>query len=315
MTSQGARPSSDSTDPLDRDSTESRRDKSRGQSIEAVQASGLPFQLAVESRIRDLGRSHSTRVLAREVPWELPEAGRLGWADIVVDCNTSIYCVVECKRYSPNGSLVFLRTQDAPAAPDLPILHFRRAAPTEHDRGHPGSSGYVYVGHNESERLVSSFCVFKDSEQRILEKIAGEVCLATEALMSVELQGDDDGAYPPLPLSGTRCYAAVIVVNVPLFLCTMSPYDVSLETGRLDDPTKAPVEEVPYIRFQKPLLGLSHLGLLGRRRSWVSSQPVHDRRTHLSGYVAKKERCVWIVSARHLEIFFGAMLNVGFAID
>lgn len=264
----------------------------RGTAVSALQASGLPFQLAVEHRINELNREASAYVVGREVPWRIGDRGPSGWADIVVDCNSSIYCVLECKRYRERN-LVFLRTTEAKGVPWLPVLMFERASREKTERGHPGHSGYVHVEHRPSAGSAYSFCVFKDSEDRILERLASDVSLSTEALMLHELADASDGERIPRI---TRGYLAVLVVNLPLFTCSLDPSLVPLRLGKLPVEAASEIREVPFVRFQKPLGGLDDIGLFGKGMAWPFSQPPERRPSHLSSHVRKRERCVWIVA-------------------
>jgi hypothetical protein len=86
-----------------------------------VNASGLLYQLRVESEVQATRDSHQWQVLAREHPWHNAESGKSGYIDLILDNGPiqrggggQIRLVIECKRISGDAAWVFLAPDISP---------------------------------------------------------------------------------------------------------------------------------------------------------------------------------------------------------
>ena len=219
-----------------------------------VDSSGFAFQLAVE-RFVSAAESPFT-VLTTEHAWTHPRTVETGFADIVLEDTKGTRLVVECKR-ARGGRWVFLRPDERGAVTrnrfplsdaeksEQVIMHWtavdsnRNAIGTDRVRFHPTSP-------------YSAFCIpqgFSEGQKPMLERLAGELVLATEAIAHEQYQLDC--AHRATRGNSAWVYVPVILTTTPLTVCDFNPADMDIGTGLL--PENARFTDVGVIRFVKNL--------------------------------------------------------------
>lgn len=232
----------------------------------ALQGSGFPFQTAVRHAIGAKAGA-GWRVHASEYSWQtLDGEGR--FLDLVAD-NGTFFLTIECKK-TTKDTLIFLRplglahtgqTEDVRClrAEQIPDSTKRLALYCENWRLEPSST-------------VSEFCVVstsKTGDQRMLERDAGEVVLASDAFAEdfrQRFEPDLDAAP-----SAFRLFVPVIVTNAPLVTARYNPTEVSLADGRFKTPPRE-IESCHAVRFQKTFRSESRFDL-GERTVFVVHAP------------------------------------------
>jgi len=224
----------------------------------ALQASGFPFQTAVEHGIRT---AINWKVLAVEVPWTDP-SGADQFLDLVA--RSGQYTIgVECKK-TQKETLTFLLPQEARATTvDRAWLLYADQIRDSTRRWEP-FRGLWRVGPASFE---SSFCVVSTSgsgkDQRLLERDVGRLILGTDAYAQrarrgIPVSAADELGWPFVP---------VLVTNAPLYVARYEPTDVSLDTGEFASPPTN-VDAVPWVRFRKSFPSSGRLDL-GERTAFV----------------------------------------------
>jgi hypothetical protein len=219
-----------------------------------VDSSGFAFQLGVERFV--IAAESPFTVLTTEHAWTHPRTAASGFADIVLEDAKGIRLVVECKR-ARGGRWVFLRPDERGVLPrhrlassaveksEQVIMHWtavdsnRNAIGTDRVQFHPPSP-------------YSAFCIpqgFSEGQKPMLERLAGELVLATEALAYEQYQLD--AAHRSTSRDWVRGYVPVIVTTTPLTVCEFNPADVNIGNGLL--PENATFTDVGVIRFVKNL--------------------------------------------------------------
>lgn len=258
-------------------------ERETGRLTETVNRSGFPLQLRVEHLVNTGGRNEGWRVLYKEHAWRNREEGEGGFIDLVLENQgKGMVLVIECKRRL-GTSWIFLSGL--------------RSTLRRHAR--------VWVTHNEPQGIKhfdwsdiafspsspeSEFCVVadEDSTQRpLLERIASELTLATEAL------AEEDRAFVQSQQVPLRMYASVIVTTAVLKLCSFDAEAVSLDEGKIAD---AKFHDVECVRFRKQLSTVKTDPL-----SFASLASV--RSDARSSFAKAKEHTVFVVGAPHLAKF------------
>jgi hypothetical protein len=247
-----------------------------------VNQSGFPLQMAVEHVVRglrhDAGEMFSWEVIYREHGWQSPE-GDGGFMDLVLQRGAfgPYVLVLECKRVKEAEWLFLVERGAEQPTNDARIWITNRRT------GQLQFSGYFDVV-AEPRSPVSMFCVLdggNDSRRSMLERIAAEVCTATEAL------AEEEQGLPAMAALANklRMYASVIVTNARLVLSRIDPSDIDLASGKT--PT-AIHTEAPWLRFRKQF-------------SDKAAVPA-DAPTFTQAAKAK-EKSVFIVNVSHLSEF------------
>ena len=203
-----------------------------------------------------------------------------GFIDIVLEdqYRTSVL-VVECKRVL-ESSWVFLV--------DNPRFRERSHAKLWVTLTRTGNPKYFdwFDTSLDPPSPVSAFCVVPGQNAKsrpMLERVAGDVVSATEALAAEEqrlISGEIDAL---------RMYGSVIVTTAALRICSFAPENISLHDGMVSEPRYT---EVPCVRFRK------QLSVRSPSRKSLSANVLHA--------VAKaKEHTVFVVNAGALEEFLG----------
>lgn len=209
----------------------------------ALQASGFPFQTAVESVVR---QSDGWRVVAVEFPWQ--DASGDQFLDLVVSCE-GLYLAVECKK-TQKEMLTFLQP--------------RRSAGgrTEYDRAQLLYSRQIddmthrlelYCGQWNVAPMSAeaTFCVLSTSasgrDQRMLERDAQRVVRATDAF-ALKLAAEFRPGGAPEP---DHAFIPIVVTNAAIFVARYEPSEVSLDTGEFAGKPRD-ITAAHWVRFRKP---------------------------------------------------------------
>jgi hypothetical protein len=207
-----------------------------------VNASGFQFQLAIENLIKSVPE---WQVAVTEHAWTNRDGGAGGFIDAVIENSAGVLrLVVECKRVR-EGRWVFLVPNDSRR-----IETFWTAVSS--GRPECGVASGVEGLSFEPKSPQSGFCVVRgtgEGQQPMLERLAGTLLDATEALADEQLQMDlvDKERI----VTRARFYVPVIITNAELFVCSFDPASVDPATGNLPD--SATFSAVGVVRFIKNL--------------------------------------------------------------
>jgi hypothetical protein len=258
-----------------------------------VDKSGFAFQLAIESEVR--AAQSRFRVLATEHGWHNARTGDSGFIDVVLhdDSMPDIRLVVECKRHlgahwaflCPDESqkLSANRWRDTPERLQQKVIaRWTGVSKTTKARA---TDGFLCSPVSE----YSSFSTLHghaEGQTPMLERVAGELVLATEAIADEQMAIDiAQRSANPAFRSTVFVYVPVIVTTARLTACKFKPADVSVADGKL--PQTSTFADVPFVRFVK---NLSH------------DYDVTDHAT-LASANAAKDRTVFIVNGERFGEF------------
>lgn len=207
--------------------------------LSVVNASGFPLQIAVEHMVRATRSVHGWDVRYVEHSWLNRINGRSGFIDLVL-CNQygTSSLVVECKRVR-DTAWVFM----SPDGSDKSRGHCKSWI-----RRYSGGS-MTYFGWQDlvvsPATAEASYCTVRGQTDSspMLERVASELVLATEALANEERD------YRP-NYENIHFYFNIIVTTAELMVCSFDPAVISLANGSLET---ADFKAVPYIRFRKQL--------------------------------------------------------------
>ncbi len=224
----------------------------------ALQASGFPFQTAIEHVIR---KTHEWGVLGIEFPWRDSADGDQ-FLDLVAGSGRFV-AGVECKK-TQKEKLTFLLPQGTKAVTvDRARLLYASQIRDSTRRWELFCSTWRVA----PASYESAFCVVSTSEsgkdQRMLERDVGRLILGTDAYARYAAKrlavssADEPG----------RPYVPVLVTNAPLFVARYEPTEVCLDTGEFSTPPKD-IAAVHWVRFRKSFP--SHGGRdLGERTTFI----------------------------------------------
>jgi hypothetical protein len=208
--------------------------------LETLNASGFPFQLAVERRIEDTVNGHEWRVLPRELPW-WNEDGRSGFLDLVLQ-KERYRATVECKRVGADARWVFLADEDAR---HRGIGRFITSA---YEAGHQAAVAMELAPRPPLHE--SEFCAIKgtgEGDRSTIERLSGQLIEATQSLA----QGDAND-WERRNVQDEWIYIPILVTNASLWVCRVSGRRVPLGTGYV--PSDAPIEPVEAVWFHRTLV-------------------------------------------------------------
>jgi len=234
-----------------------------------LDASGFPFQLAVEQAVRSLPESKGWRVTGREYPFRTANGTK--YIDLVVS-NGMTHLVIECKR-SREATWVFLM----PDEKQIKRSHARICwTDTKPQRRSLMGWGDVQVDPASPE---SEFCAVRGQGEKgtpLLERIASATSEAADGLARdlLKLRRGEDVSNVVIP---------VIVTNTDLVVSAFHPSDVDLLTGDVNAPDFSAVQ---HVRFRKSLAD--------------SAVPDEFEPEFLDDLAAASERTVFVVRSSHL---------------
>lgn len=212
-----------------------------------VSATGFPLQLRVEREVNSTWERHRWAVSSTEHRWTDRQTGEAHFLDLVLSREDRgllrQYMAVECKRLS-GGHWVFLCPREKPRYSLAQKPYILLA-------GQPGQLTTPIWAQFDCglETRRSQFCAVpgqRDNAAPMLERIAGQLLLATEALADEEpkCMCGVEGA----PTFGY--FIPMIVTNAELKVCDFEVGDVGMETGDLPS-AGVNFEGVNWIRFEK----------------------------------------------------------------
>jgi hypothetical protein len=241
----------------------------------ALNASGFPFQTAIENLVR---LQEGWAVAAAEFPWQDPDAGDL-FLDLVAT-RGPIAVTVECKK-TQKETLTFLQPTGAGPQGDVDQARLLYAEQIDDStRRLERFCGWWGIG---TPCAQAGYCVVSTSsggkDGRLLERDAQRLVRATDAyaLRPVE-------SFQPTSFGeNRRPFVPAIVTNAPLYLARYDPAAIDLETGEFDQ-QPAGLTSIPWVRFTK---------------SFTSA-----------GGTDLGERTVFVVGARSLPSFLQGLLGL-----
>ena len=203
-----------------------------------VNASGFPYQLALEDAVRSSALTDQWQVTGREHPWRTTRES--GYIDLVLS-NGTTHLVIECKR-SRDAVWLFLM----PDSDQLSRSHARICwtDTKPHQRALLGW-GDIQVHPVSPE---SEFCAIRGQGEKgtpLLERLASSVVESSEGLASHLLEIDRQS-------QRSNVIVPVIVTSAALFVSQFALQDLDLQTGELDS---AEHVKVSHVRFRKSLSG------------------------------------------------------------
>ncbi|MHB8793183.1 MAG: hypothetical protein ACYC6O_07575 [Thermoleophilia bacterium] len=207
--------------------------------LRLVNKSGFPLQLALEHLLDSGIQGHRGpwHLLSGEHPWANEEANNSGFIDLIIeDRHQVVTMIIECKRVR-DCNWIFLVDPDSQDTTEAIVWLTRNdLEPRTFDWRR---------GHFNPRSPQAAFCIVQgqDEQRPLLERIAGELADATEAV-AIEEQ---NLAQPPF---GMRVYIPVIVTTACLQVFKYDPAEIQIATGEFND---ADFETVPFVRFRKSL--------------------------------------------------------------
>jgi hypothetical protein len=254
------------------------------QVLSQVNTSGFPFQLKLESLIRETQSKHHWMVADREHAWKGSEDR---FIDLVLrsrDVHT-FRIVVESKRVRATDSRqlrwIFL-LPDLGAQPTLKASCFEiEAYSNENDHWTE-----IAVWDNQISlapaSIQSEFCILQgeDKNKPLLEKTARSVIDAVEGLAMEEIKMEKSVG----PHHLRRFIFPAIVTNAELAICQFDPGKVSVKDGTLNfDDFELSV--VPCVRF---------------RKSFTSDFPTSGKFYELDAVSRAREQTILIINGENL---------------
>jgi hypothetical protein len=235
--------------------------------------SGFPLQLAVAELVQSNLAGHGWRILYQEHSWINRTAdNRSGFIDVVAERNASVL-TIECKRVRDVDWLFAVS----------PLLQQSERVVGWVSMTPNGPSNWFDGGARPSS-VESSICVVRgqnDSRRTMLESVASEAILATEALAIQERPILEGKRY------GFRHYCAAIVTTAKLKVATVDSGLVSIKTGEIGE---LEWKEVPYLRFAKQLTNHGDCAI---------NRDASDLRYRAAGF----ERTVFVINSTQLASF------------
>jgi len=246
--------------------------------LRTVNDSGFPLQIAI-SHLINTQHPAGWNVRYTEHAWQSASGRDSGFIDVVLENAASTsFLVIECKRVR-DVDWIFLAANGGNA--------MRRHCKCWVSR--MVNSSMKFFGWEECPidptSREAAFCVVRgqaaNGQRPMLERIASEVILATEALAIQE-----KGYKLPNRTDLFRTYFNVIVTTAPLMMGQFDPAGISLTDGTLNT---AAFETVPYVRFRKQLVD--------------AALPFNESHDPPYETARARESTVFVVNANHLSNF------------
>lgn len=247
--------------------------------LRVINGSGFPLQIAVQHVVEQ--GTTAWRVVHKEHAWQNGNDGQNGFIDLVLQSNETYDClVVECKRVMESAWL-FLSHNGQTAL----RTHCKAwVTAFKAQERYPNPFGWVDIqlplGTPEAQ-----FCCLRgqlaNNKNTFLERIAGEMVSATEALAMEEREVRAG------PQGSCRLYFNVLVTTAQLYFAAFEQSHLKLDEGSLSEAT---FKRVPYLRVRKQF-SLRPYGL--GPSDWRREDEVDYRR----------ENTILVVEAAHLLDF------------
>jgi hypothetical protein len=244
--------------------------------------SGIPFQLAVEHKIRTIGPHYGVNVVGREVPWAN------GFVDVVAEKYVTgeafkILFVFECKRVDDKPWVFVPSKNQGDNEGRCRLEWFNRKAPVP-PRPSPGHSRvFCAEWHMCEGSPESEFCIVqKGTPIGSLEAVCRELLSACHHLLADE-EITHKGEVPVV--------VPVVITTAKLHICQFDPAVIAPETGKLNV-SDGQYVEADFVRFRKSLVTER-----SRSESYISPDMV------LESWAADRERTVFVLTPSALERF------------
>ena len=246
-------------------------------------ASGFPFQLAIEDEIKTNINKHNWEVITHEFPWYASEKSAEGYIDLILKKNRN-RMVIECKRLK-EGAWIFLNPNKTTDSKQRARLLWSRLEFEEKQNitGEKYITPNCFMGYSEflsGESPESEFCSIRgsgDDGKPFLERIAGNLLTSVESLVYEELD-----LMNRIKKETSIIYIPAIITNAELIICNFEPDKMSLSDALISE---ADFKTVPMIKFRKSL----------STRLTANSHP-----QELMEIRENKERTVFIINAKSL---------------
>jgi len=204
-------------------------------------ASGFLFQIRIDHEITRVRASKggNWEVIAREHRWLDTASNSEAFIDLILQSYAG-RMIIECKR-TTDATWLFLVPNNAKEVERAKLLW------TCQKEGSPPITAWDDLDLHPSS-LESSFCNVRgqgEGNSPMLERLAGSLLRATEAVAEQELSISPQNAYGP-----ARIYLPAIITNADLRVCSFSPEDIDLKTGRIN---KTETQAVDFLKFRKSL--------------------------------------------------------------
>lgn len=254
------------------------------QTIETINLTGFPLQLAIEKQFDSWHHAGFFRweTFKREVPWR-DEMGT-GFIDLILWNLAKIRVVVECKRVLPPSEWIFIRSSDeSQEEHHFQLPHWI----TNNKNDYSLFARYADVTCSPgSAEAPMSIVRRKDGQPgESIDVECSKLIRATEALLEFDASRDHaSGEF--------RVYFPMILTTAPLKLVTADAKKISFSDGNV---VEGKVTEVPYLRYRKTL----HSAI----------QPNLNPRSTLVDGASGVDRSVFIVNTNHLREFMKKFNN------
>jgi hypothetical protein len=206
--------------------------------IKTLNQSGFPFQIAVQNLIQRKSEEekHDWIILNHEIPWLNSETNTKGYIDLVIK-RAVPRIVIECKKVSNNPNWIFINTEQKKKIETAYILRVSAA-------GNYYAEWQKFI--IEPESIRSENCVFANKERRLLEADISILVESIEALAVPEVKRIK------IERISEVWYIPMIITNARLWVTAFDKNKIELSTGSIDT-DNVELEEVGYIRYQKPI--------------------------------------------------------------
>lgn len=208
--------------------------------IKIANDSGFPLQIALQNSVNASSSSHGWQVRHVEHAWYNGTDNQSGFIDLVLrDRHDFANLVLECKRVR-NATWLFMNSSGDPK----PRRHSKSWV-TKYNGSQTTLCGWHEVPIDPATP-EAQFCAVRgqstNDKNTLLERIAGELISATEALAIEERD------YRHESEDSLRFYFNVIVTTAALKVATFAPSDISLSEGMI---ANAEFADVPFVRVRK----------------------------------------------------------------
>jgi hypothetical protein len=209
-----------------------------------VDNSGFLFQIRVAHEVNTTGDKHPWKVEKEEKRWENPNRNEEGFIDLILSSaseTSQLNLILECKRVK-NGYWLFLSLDSFYEVERAKLFW----------KSYSARMKYNFYGWSDFNvrpfTKSASFCVVPGQGERdkpMLERVCGLL------LRGLECFAKDDRFYLG---NQANIYCPVIVTNAKLYVCTLKPSEIDINTGRLPEISSNNLfDQVGVIRFSKDL--------------------------------------------------------------
>lgn len=240
---------------------------------ELLNRSGLPFQIAVEAAIRDIGGRHGIDEVRGEVPYSK------GFIDVVAR-KDRIHFMFECKRADDKPWVFVMSDPDQRNRTRCRLEWFNGRAPMPSQPLPQHSRVFCCEWNMVEPSPEAAFCALpKGSPIQSLEALCRDLLAASHDLIADERISRDEFATA----------VPVVVTTAKLHTCLLSSKSISLDAGEIAAHA-GEFTATDLVRFRKSLV---------TERSNSYDQTPMD----LRHWVADRERTVFVMNPSGLERF------------